>query len=126
MWHAVVLSWGPGSEMLLPAAPAYPERWFAGGRVAVRSGEALGLTGSIKQDVSGTEGRRLVLWEALRARVRPGDRVDVVAGCDREPETCRAKFANFLNFRGFPHVPGDDWMTSYPARAQRRDGGRRT
>jgi uncharacterized phage protein (TIGR02218 family) len=125
-WETEVLSLGPGSEMLLPNGSPYPERWFAGGRVEIRSGEASGLAGSIKQDVSLSEGRRIVLWEAVRARIVPGDLVALIAGCDRAPETCRAKFANFINFRGYPHVPGDDWVTSYPARAQRRDGGRRS
>ena len=126
LWQTNVVSWGPGSEMLLAADQAYPDRWFAGGRVEVRTGAAAGLAGSIKQDTVATEGRRIVLWEAIRARVAPGDLVALVAGCDRAPETCRRKFANFANFRGFPHVPGDDWVMSYPARAPRRDGGSRS
>jgi uncharacterized phage protein (TIGR02218 family) len=125
-WETEVLAWGPASEMLLAAAPTYPDRWFAGGSVEVQSGDAAGLAANIKQDVSNVEGRRIVLWEAIRARIRPGDLVALVAGCDRAPETCRAKFSNFINFRGFPHVPGDDWVMSYPARAQRRDGGSRS
>jgi uncharacterized phage protein (TIGR02218 family) len=48
-----------------------------------------------------------------------------VAGCNRSASACRNKFSNFLNFRGFPHVPGEDWLTSYPSRALRRDGGSR-
>jgi hypothetical protein len=27
------------------------------------------------------------------------------AGCDKRAETCRLKFGNFLNFRGFPAFP---------------------
>jgi hypothetical protein len=26
------------------------------------------------------------------------------------------KFDNFLNFRGFPHVPGEDWIMASPQR----------
>lgn len=126
LWETEVVSWGPGSEMLLPAGSPYPSRWFAGGRVELRSGEASGLAGIIKQDNLVTDGRQIVLWEAVRARIVPGDVVALTVGCDRAPETCRAKFANFVNFRGYPHVPGDDWVMSYPARAQRRDGGRRS
>ena len=40
--------------------------------------------------------------------------VRIIAGCDKTAATCRTKFANFLNFRGFPHIPGEDWLTSYP------------
>nr|WP_325048889.1 phage BR0599 family protein [Rhodophyticola porphyridii] len=47
------------------------------------------------------------------------------AGCDKRMETCRLKFNNLLNFRGFPDIPGDDWLMSYPARTNARDGGSR-
>jgi uncharacterized phage protein (TIGR02218 family) len=45
-----------------------------------------------------------------------------VAGCDKRAETCRAKFGNFLNFRGFPHIPGEDWVTAYPKDGVIHDG----
>ena len=38
-------------------------------------------------------------------------------------ETCRLKFNNFMNFRGFPHVPGEDWLMAYPGEGQPLDGG---
>jgi uncharacterized phage protein (TIGR02218 family) len=107
---------------VLPAA-AFAERWFERGRFRVLSGAATGLVGLVKADrVVGVE-RELELWEEVRAEVRPGDAVRVEAGCDKRAETCRTKFANFLNFRGFPHVPGEDWQMAYPKRAGRNDGG---
>jgi uncharacterized phage protein (TIGR02218 family) len=36
----------------------------------------------------------------------------VTAGCDKTHHTCRAKFANIINFRGFPHMPGNDFLTA--------------
>ena len=65
---------------------------------------------------------RLTLWQAAGRRPAAGDRFRVVAGCDKRAETCRAKFANFLNFRGFPHIPGDDWVTAYPKEGAIHDG----
>ena len=35
-------------------------------------------------------------------------------GCDRQLETCRSRFANVLNFRGEPYLPGTDLLTRYP------------
>ena len=61
--------------------------------------------------------------EALGADLVPGDLIRLEAGCDKRAETCRAKFANFLNFRGFPHIPGEDWLTTFPARDGVNDGG---
>jgi uncharacterized phage protein (TIGR02218 family) len=36
--------------------------------------------------------------------------VRLTVGCDKRGETCRAKFLNYLNFRGFPHLPSEDWL----------------
>ncbi|MFT6426340.1 MAG: hypothetical protein ACJAYH_002126 [Celeribacter sp.] len=33
------------------------------------------------------------------------------------------KFDNFLNFQGFPHIPGEDWLTSYPQSSDLNEGG---
>lgn len=46
-----------------------------------------------------------------------GDQIVLVAGCNKTPETCNAKFANILNFRGEPHIPGNDKVFSYPVRS---------
>jgi hypothetical protein len=54
--------------------------------------------------------------------VRPiaiGDTFVIRAGCDKRLETCRAKFTNVVNFRGFPHIPGQDAVIRYAS----RDGG---
>lgn len=44
--------------------------------------------------------------------------------CDKRFETCRDVFANTTNFRGFPHMPGNDFILSGPA-ASNNDGGKR-
>lgn len=44
--------------------------------------------------------------------------------CDQRFETCRDVFANTMNFRGFPHLPGTDFVLSGPA-ASGNDGGKR-
>lgn len=38
------------------------------------------------------------------------DAFDVYAGCDKQHATCKDKFNNIINFRGFPHIPGRDEM----------------
>jgi uncharacterized phage protein (TIGR02218 family) len=45
--------------------------------------------------------------------IAAGDAVVLRAGCDKQFSTCRAKFANAQNFRGFPHMPGNDFVLSY-------------
>jgi uncharacterized phage protein (TIGR02218 family) len=99
--------------------------WFEKGRLRVLEGAAAGLVAVVKNDREGAAGREIETWEALGAEVAPGDALRLEAGCDKRVGTCREKFANLLNFRGFPHVPGEDWLISYPVAGQGHDGGSR-
>ena len=48
----------------------------------------------------------------------------LTAGCDKRFSTCREKFANPLNFRGFPHMPGNDFALGYATSGSTNDGGK--
>lgn len=103
------------------AFEAFDSAWFEGGELIVTSGQAEGLRGRIKNDrplVGG--GREVELWEGLALAPAAGDSVRLVVGCDRRAETCRLKFSNFLNFRGFPHLPPEDWLLA-PGAAGRHE-----
>ncbi|MEM1133889.1 MAG: DUF2163 domain-containing protein [Pseudomonadota bacterium] len=43
----------------------------------------------------------------------PGDRALLTMGCDKQFTTCRDRFDNSANFRGEPHLPGNDLLTRY-------------
>jgi uncharacterized phage protein (TIGR02218 family) len=100
----------------------FDDRWFERGRFTVVTGAAAGLVAVVKNDRLSGVARTVELWEPL-AGVAVGDVVRIEAGCDKRADTCRLKFGNFPNFRGFPHVPGEDWLASYPVRTGRNDGG---
>ncbi|MEE9429048.1 MAG: DUF2163 domain-containing protein [Paracoccaceae bacterium] len=101
----------------------FTDRWFEKGRFIVESGLATGLVGLVKNDRLDGANRVIELWEAVRADVQAGDMVRIEAGCDRRAETCRLKFNNLLNFRGFPGIPGEDWLLSVPRKSGVNDGG---
>jgi uncharacterized phage protein (TIGR02218 family) len=105
--------------------PSFTDRWFQHGRFEVRSGEAVGLVGVVKIDRVEGAGRRIELWQSITANLVAGDLIRITAGCDKSAATCRTKFGNFLNFRGFPHIPGEDWLTSYPGQDRPNAGGSR-
>lgn len=44
------------------------------------------------------------------------------ANCDKRWKTCVETFGNGVNFQGFPDIPGDDFLTAYPAEGGRHDG----
>ena len=89
----------------------------------MQSGAGAGLSGVIKNDRVSGSARTIELWQMFSVEPAVGDTVMIEAGCDKTATSCRLKFANFLNFRGFPHMPGEDWLMAYPSRDSRNDGG---
>lgn len=104
----------------------FPDRWFERGRARMMTGVGSGAIGLIKGDRIGPGGREIEIWQPLDHRIVSGDVIRLEPGCDKRADTCRQKFANFANFRGFPHIPGEDWLISYPVSAGVNDGGSRS
>ncbi len=88
--------------------------WFSAGRLTWISGANAGLAVEIKQHRVESGHAVLSLWQAMPEPIDVGDAFVVTAGCDKTFATCRNRFANALNFRGFPHIPGNDFVMSYP------------
>ncbi|SFB83393.1 DUF2163 domain-containing protein [Tropicimonas isoalkanivorans] len=112
-----------GGVKLIVADGGQEEGWFSRGRLEVLDGAARGLIAIIKRDCRLGASREIELWQEIRPTLDVGDSVRLVAGCDKRAATCRDKFNNFDNFRGFPHIPGEDWLTAYPKQGDDNDGG---
>ncbi len=56
----------------------------------------------------------IALWQAPPLPLAMGDAFVVTAGCDKRFATCRDRFANGRNFRGFPAIPGNDFLIQVP------------
>lgn len=96
---------------------------FDRGRMTVLSGDMQGQIAAIKRHEIQDGQAQIELWEPLRIPPRPGDLLRLEVGCDKSLGTCRTRFGNHLNFRGFPHVPGDDWLMAYPRTSGNNTGG---
>ncbi len=49
----------------------------------------------------------------------------ITTGCDKKWGTCQDKFQNSQNFRGFPHIPGNDFILAGPdAQSAANNGGK--
>jgi uncharacterized phage protein (TIGR02218 family) len=83
---------------------------FAYGRLFVLSGAASGWSSTIVAIEDGMP----VLRDPPRVAIAPGARLWIEQGCDKRFATCRDRFANAANFRGEPHLPGNDLLTRYP------------
>lgn len=104
---------------------AFDPGWFTRGRFEVLTGVAAGLWGTIKHDRIDGNFRTIELWEPIRAPLRGDETIRLTAGCDKRSETCRLKFQNLSNFRGFPDLPGDDWLMAVPKSTGANTGGSR-
>jgi uncharacterized phage protein (TIGR02218 family) len=92
-----------------PALAAFPDAHFTGGRLVFTGGGNVGFVTEVKRHAADGLGT-LALWQAPPAPIMAGDALQVTAGCDKSFSTCRTKFGNGINFRGFPHMPGNDFI----------------
>lgn len=83
---------------------------FVFGRARFLSGDNCGAVSII---LSAT-GSGIVLRDLPRVTIEPGCRIELREGCDKRLETCVLRFGNAANFRGEPHLPGNDLLTRYP------------
>jgi uncharacterized phage protein (TIGR02218 family) len=98
---------------------------FTGGKLAFTSGAANGQAMEIKRHGVSSGIVSIELWQSLSETAAAGDEFSVTPGCDKTFATCRARFANAANFRGFPYMPGNDAVLAAPATGQVLDGGSR-
>ena len=94
----------------------FADDWFTRGQLVFQSAINIGRTLDVKRHRALASVTRIDLWAATKFNVAPGEQVKLIAGCDKQFATCRLKFSNTPNFRGFPHMPGSDFvMSSKPA-----------
>lgn len=100
-------------RMTVSGLADFDDGWFARGSLEWTSGANQGRNGEIKFHRKANGQVVIELWQAAAGPIVIGDAFTVRAGCDKQFATCRVKFANAVNFRGFPHVPGDDFVMAY-------------
>ncbi|WP_347302749.1 DUF2163 domain-containing protein [Croceibacterium sp. TMG7-5b_MA50] len=99
---AVILADGPAAELL------------AGGWMRLADGAVTGMI----LPIVGVEEDAVLLGRVLPHDLAPGDPVIVREGCDRTLATCHDRFANAVNFRGEPFLPGNDLVTRHGGMAR--------
>jgi uncharacterized phage protein (TIGR02218 family) len=83
---------------------------FLLGRLRYLRGDNCGLSSTIIS----VAGDIVRVRDLPRAEVEAGCRVELREGCDKRLATCIGRFGNAANFRGEPHLPGNDLLTRYP------------
>lgn len=75
--------------------------YFDMGTITFTSGQNAGTSRTVKNYTVGV----FNLIEPLPHTPAISDAFTAYAGCDKTSATCTAKFANVVNFRGFPYIP---------------------
>jgi len=109
-------------QVLVTGLSGFDEGWFAFGMGHWGSGKRDGLADAVLTHRRVPEGDVLGFAERVGEWIIPDDVLAVSVGCDRRFSTCRTRFANSVNFRGFPHVPGSDYLLRHPRREDALDG----
>jgi uncharacterized phage protein (TIGR02218 family) len=110
--EGAIVSLGGTSMFTASGLDAFDDGWFTAGRLQWTSGANAGLAVEVKQHRK--DGDLVIeLWQAMPEMLAAGDAFVVTAGCDKRFATCRDKFDNVMSFRGFPHMPGNDFVARY-------------
>ena len=96
--------------------------WFATGTVEWTTGANVGRRAEVLMREIAATGASITFMEMLGRTLATGDTFFISAGCDNRLETCRGRFANALNFRGLPNIPGHDAFLRYTASGDPNQG----
>ncbi len=103
---------------------AYENDRFTRGLLTWNSGSNQGKAFEVKFHTVLDDVISIELWQAPALDIEPAASFEITAGCDKQFVTCKTKFTNAINFRGCPHMPGNDFALSYPNRDDgNNDGG---
>lgn len=107
---ATVVATGDNNRLTLQTDEAIDPALFHDGNLALADGTKARML-EISQAATGQQ-INLVLDRSL-AGLQPGAGVALTQGCDKRFSTCKSRFANATNFRGFPHIPGGENALGY-------------
>ncbi|MGB1212620.1 MAG: DUF2163 domain-containing protein [Pikeienuella sp.] len=102
---------------------AFSTASMAGGRLTWTAGANAGQSVIIRNVTEQDSGVLIEIDRDLVDTPKAGDAFLAVVGCDKRKATCAEKFNNLNNFRGFPFMPGEAWITAYPVEGDVHDGG---
>lgn len=104
---------------------SFADGWFTNGKLTFTSGANAGRAMEVKRHGVSSLGVSIELWQPMSEGIALSDAFAIAAGCDKQFATCKARFNNAANFRGFPYMPGNDAVVATVAQSQVLDGGSR-
>lgn len=108
--EGIVVALSGSSALAAGGLGGFADGWFTGGRLAFTSGANDGEAIEVKRHRIEGDDVIIELWQQMAQPIAENDGFVVTAGCDKRFATCRDRFDNAVNFRGFPHIPGNDFI----------------
>lgn len=112
------------SSFFASGLDAFADNWFTAGRLTFTGGANADLAVEVKSHRVMADGVTFELWQAMPEALAIGDTFSVTAGCDKRFDTCRGRFNNAINFRGFPQIPGNDFVVRYAVSGEPGNDGK--
>ncbi|QLF69874.1 DUF2163 domain-containing protein [Peteryoungia desertarenae] len=117
-----VLSVETPDQLVIGGLPVLVDGHFRLGHLRFDAGALSGQRVTIEESLARGGDTLIRLWLPLDHAPDIGTAVTLSVGCDKRFSTCRDRFANALNFQGFPHMPGSDFAYSYVGGDTTHDG----
>ncbi len=108
--HSATVINGTGGQLLVTMSPDAPIGSLNYGTLRWLTGANSGAS----QAIIIHNGNNLTLLDPPEHPATAGDILLLIQGCDKNIATCATRFANARNFRGEPHLPGNDLLSRYP------------
>jgi uncharacterized phage protein (TIGR02218 family) len=108
---ATILSVLTPRRFTVSGLSGFAHDFFTRGLAAFTTGPAAATKIEIKTHAKINNVVTIELWAEAEGPPLACNIFTVTAGCDKRIDTCKARFANAINFRGFPSMPGNAYMT---------------
>jgi uncharacterized phage protein (TIGR02218 family) len=105
-----VLAAASRRQLTASGLDAFEPGWFIRGLVTFTSGANANRSQEVKRHTLSGSTATIELWQPMALDIAADDTFAITAGCDKRFPICQAKFDNAVNFRGFPHMPGNDYI----------------
>lgn len=100
-------------QIITATALTQSSGYFTGGEITFTSG----LNNGLKMEVKEFSATKITLALPMPLSLSFGDSFTIKTGCDKSSPTCKSKFNNLINFRGFPSIAGMDKIIETAATA---------
>ena len=112
-----IIAVSSGRRFTVSGLAAFAGGFFSRGLFTFASGASEGLKIEVKSHAKLASSDAIELWTDAEGVPAVGDIFVVTAGCDKRVETCKTRFANVINFRGFASMPGNKFLTQVGRRS---------